>query len=136
MGAPGVVVRLVLPALLVLTSFNPTGYSYFHYAKLRLPSSVDGLFALMSVLLLIAWVVLLRATFKTLGSLGVVLMSLLLAALVWVGADAGWWSLQDGPTRTWAALGVITVVLTVGLSWGALRRKPATPAPALENPSG
>lgn len=113
--------RLVLSMGLVLLTFNPSGTSYFHAARAILPS-VNGLFALESVLLLTAWVVMLRATFRSLGFVGVVLVAALLGALIWVGADLKLFDLHDSTLRVWLALISVGVVLTVGLSWGDLRR--------------
>lgn len=126
-GFPAVLLRLVLSAAMVGVTFNPTGRSFFHYAKATLPA-VNGLFALAAVVLIIAWVVLLRQTFRALGLLGVTLMLALLGALIWVGADFGVFNLRDGTLRTWLALAVVTVVLTAGLSWSDLRRRLGGPA--------
>ncbi len=114
--------RLVLAAALVGVTFNPTGSSFFHYAKATLPA-VNGLFALTSVVLTIAWVVLLRATFRSLGLIGVTLMLALLGAMIWVGSDFGLFNLHDGSLRTWLILVVITLVLFAGLSWSDLRQR-------------
>lgn len=132
-GATSIVVRLALAATLVLATFNPLGASYYHYAKQTLPA-VNGLFALVSVVLLIGWVALLRATFRSLGLLGTALVSLLLGALVWVGADAGLVDLRDGTLRTWLALAVVTLVLTAGLAWSDLRRQLTGQATTIEEP--
>lgn len=121
-GPAVVALRFALSAGLVLLTFNPLGVSYFHFARQTLPA-VNGLFALASVLLLIAWVVLLRATFQALGALGVALMLALVGALIWVAADAGLFDLHDATLRTWLALGAVSLVFGVGLSWGGLRRK-------------
>jgi Family of unknown function (DUF6524) len=114
--------RLALSAALVGITFNPSGSSFFHYAKATLPA-VNGLFALASVVLVIAWVVLLRATLQSLGLMGVTLMVALLGAMVWVGSDLGVFNLHDGSLRTWLILAVITLVLFAGLSWSDLRRR-------------
>lgn len=113
--------RLVLSMGLVLLTFNPTGTSYFHAARAILPA-VNGLFALEPVLLLTAWVVMLRATFRSLGFIGVMLVGALLGALIWVGADLKLFDLHDSTLRVWLSLLSVGVVLTVGLSWGDLRR--------------
>lgn len=131
MPGPAVVaLRFVLSTVLVLLTFNPLGVSYFHYAKQTLPA-VNGLFALATVLLLIAWVVLLRATFQALGAVGVTLMLALIGALIWVGADAGLFDLHDATLRTWLALGAVSFVFGLGLSWGGLRRKSSGQVPVV-----
>lgn len=122
--------RAVLSAALVLGTWNPTGYSWAHSAASLWRQGAGGkygLFALSTVILTIAWVVLGRATWKALGVIGWVLTALLLGALLWAAKDAGLLDVSRS-VGSWVVLACIVVVHTVGLSWGDLRRK-ATPAP-------
>ena len=69
----GVVVRLVLALLLVLATYNPTGYSFYHWIS-ALPTGITAVKAFASVLLAIGWIVCLRTAYVALGMLGVVLV--------------------------------------------------------------
>lgn len=118
--------RAVISAALVCGTWNPTGTSWVHWAAntWRHP---NGMFALATVLLTIAWVVLGRATWKALGLVGWVLTALLLGAILWAAKDAHLLDVSRD-VGSWVVLIGIIVVHTVGLSWKDLRRK-ATPAP-------
>jgi hypothetical protein len=55
--------------------------------------------------------------------LGVLLMTILSAALVWVFVSWGWLDLANKGAITWIVLFVISMILTAGLSWAHLRRR-------------
>ena len=50
----GFLIRLAMAQALVLATFNPSGYSYFHWLKESLPESVSALQAFSGVILVIA----------------------------------------------------------------------------------
>jgi hypothetical protein len=76
----GVFVRIVLAIALVLATYNPSGYSFYHW-MMAPPPGVTAMKALLGVVLLIGWVICLRTAFVALGWLGVALGVALLAAL-------------------------------------------------------
>jgi hypothetical protein len=114
--------RFLFSFLLVLATFNPTGYSYFHWAAQVLPK-VNGLLALFSLVLLAAWIFFVRSTFRSLGLIGVGIAVAFCAALVWVGVDMGVVELSNKGLVTWIALFVIALVLGIGMSWSTIRQK-------------
>ena len=59
----------------MLCSYNPSGYSYFHWFKDTLPNFTP-LLALGGIILIIGWVIYLRATFRSLGPIGLTLAAL------------------------------------------------------------
>lgn len=125
-----IALRFVLSAALLVATWNPTGHSWVHQLKALFPK-LNGLFALFTVLLTIAWVVVFRTMWRSLGVLGVVLLSALLGALVWVGIDLGL-VIGNRSVGAWLVLFLITVVHTVGLSWGDVKRRVNGP-PAVVN---
>lgn len=118
----GLAWRFLFAFLLVFGTFNPTGYSYFHWAAATLPK-VNGALALLSMVLLAAWVFFLRSTFRSLGLLGVVMAVAFCGALVWVGVDIGVVELSNKGLIAWIALFVISLVLGLGMSWSTIRQK-------------
>lgn len=122
MNLPGLALRYLASVALVALTFNPTGYSYFHWAHATLPK-VNGLLALASISLLIAWFALVRATFRSIGLFGVLLTVAFCGALVWVGVDYGLVNLHDSKALVWIALVVLSVVLGTGMSWSLVRKK-------------
>jgi hypothetical protein len=83
----------------------------------------DPVTAITGVALLIAWIVFLRATFLSLGWLGIILGAALFACFIWLLIDIGWLSLDSTGAITWAALVLIALILALGMSWSHIRRR-------------
>ena len=73
--------RLVGALGVVLSTYNPTGYSFYHWA-LRDLANITALKAFAGALLLAGWVICIRAAFISLGRIGIVLSALVLGTLV------------------------------------------------------
>jgi hypothetical protein len=73
--------------------------------------------AVVGVVLLIGWVVFLRATVRSLGRVGVVLAIALFASIVWLLISRGWFSPDSPRAMTYIELGILTFILAVGMSW-------------------
>jgi hypothetical protein len=118
----GVLVRVVGAVAVVLLTYNPTGNSYYHWA-LRDLAHITALKAFAGALLLVGWVVCIRAAFVSLGRLGVVLSALVLGTLVWVLSDYGFIDPDSPSLLEWIWLLAIGIVLGIGLSWSLLRAR-------------
>lgn len=119
--AKGFLFRLIAALVLVFASFNPSGYSYYHWGQdgsISLPVRI-----LIGIILAIAWVVFLRATLRSLGTVGLVLVTALLGTLVWIAVDLGWLALDNVAALSYVILIVVAVVLAVGMSWSHIRRR-------------
>lgn len=117
----GALVRVVLAIVLVLATFNPTGYSLFHWITAA-PVAVTPGKALATLVLTIGWLVCLRTAFTALGALGLLLGLALFGVLVWFLVDRELMTLT-GSAIVWVGLLVVGVLLGVGLSWSLLRAK-------------
>jgi hypothetical protein len=71
----------------------------------------------------IGWIVFLRATFLSLGWLGVLLGVALFVCLIWLLVDIGLLSLESSGILTWLSLIVVSLLLGVGMSWSHIRRR-------------
>jgi len=118
----GVFIRIAIAVALVLVTYNPTGYSFYHWLSAP-PAGITALKTLLGVLLLIGWVVCLRTVYIALGWLGVILGMGLLAALVWVFVDGKWIDLASPSAVAWVALLILGTILGVGLSWSLIRAR-------------
>jgi Family of unknown function (DUF6524) len=81
-----VLVRLVGALAVVLLTYNPTGYSFYHWA-VRDFAGVSAVKAFAGTLLFVGWVICIRAAFVSLGIIGLALSAAALGTLVWVGTD-------------------------------------------------
>jgi hypothetical protein len=117
----GVIARIAFAVALVLLTYNPSGFSFYHWLTAP-PSGITATKALAGVALAIGWVICLRTAFVALGVLGLVLGAALLASFVWVLAD---YKLVEttGPALVWIALLITGVVLGLGLSWSLVRAR-------------
>ena len=117
----GFLLRLIFAEALVLCTYNPTGSSFFHWVSEGLETDVP-LKALAGMVLLIGYVICVRATFRSIGIFGIVLISALLLALGWVAYDFGYLSLEDVGLMNWLILIGAGLVLGIGLCWSHVRR--------------
>lgn len=121
-GASGFLVRWVFAIILVVATYNPTEYSFVQWASA--PTTEFGpQIALAGLVLLICWLIFLRATFRSIGLIGVALGAALFGCLVWLFVDLGWLDLDSTTALTWVALVLISLLLAVGLSWSHVRRR-------------
>ena len=116
--------RAVFAVALVLLTYNPSHYSYFHWLKAAMSNSTFGPeHAVAGILLIGAWGFFLHATFQSLGTFGLVLWTALFAALVWWLVDAGVLLADSVTTITWIALVCLSLLLAIGMSWSHIRRR-------------
>jgi hypothetical protein len=118
----GMFVRVLLAIALVLATYNPTGYSFYHWLTAP-PAGITAIKALLGVFLLIGWVVCLRTAFIALGWLGVLLGLALLGTIAWVFIDMRWIDLAEPSAVAWLALLILGTILGLGLSWSLIRAR-------------
>jgi Family of unknown function (DUF6524) len=118
----GVLMRLTAALAVVLLTYNPTGYSFWHWA-LRDVASVTAVKAFAGALLLVGWVICIRAAFVSLGVVGLALSAIVLGTLVWVLTDYGILNPDRPSLLSWISLIVIGIILGIGLCWSLLRAR-------------
>ena len=112
--------RLLFSSVLVFMTYNPSGYSWVGW----LISDVPMVYKVAAgVVLLIGWVIFLRATWNSLGAAGTVLAAAFFAVIIWLLVYWGFFALDDTTVIEWAMLSVLTGVLAIGMSWSHVRRK-------------
>jgi hypothetical protein len=117
----GILTRIAVALLLVMATFNPSGYSYFHWVREVFPS-VSPPQVVVGLLLLITWIFLWRSMMQAVGKLGFILMAALFAAVVWMFVSWGWIDAGNASAMTWVALVVLGLILGIGMSWAIIRR--------------
>jgi hypothetical protein len=121
-GFSGIALRFAAALALVLLTFNPSGWSYFHWLYKSVPGVTPPL-VLAGIALLIAWAIFVGATMRSIGIAGVVLFGAFFGALVWTAVFYGWLSLENTGAMVWVGLLVLASVLAMGMSWSHLRRQ-------------
>jgi hypothetical protein len=116
--------RLIFSVGLVLLTFNPTGHSYYHWLADGFPS-VQPIEVIAGIALLGAWIFFVRSTMAAMGTLGVVLLLALFAAIVWWMVSQGWLDVSNRSAMAWVVLLILGLVLGIGMSWSHIRREVA-----------
>jgi len=125
-NSQGFLLRFLFALALVYLTYNPTGLSYYHWAKdaLLVDSTImSPPFALISVILLIGWTIYLRATFRSLGGFGLLLALAFFAIIIWWLVDLGLLGIRNVSVFSYIVLFLIAAVLAVGMSWSHVRRR-------------
>ena len=117
-----VAMRMVFSLALVFVTFNPTGHSYFHWLRDHV-SPIEPQVVVAGILLVGAWLFFIRATFTSMGTVGVVLLLALFAAIVWWMVSAGWLATTDRSTMAWVVLTCLGLLLGFGMSWAHIRAR-------------
>ena len=118
----GFLLRLLAAFILVFSSYNPSGKSYYHWVSNNI-DSLTPMIALAGVLLLIGWTILLRATFRSLGPFGLLLAAAFLGVLLWMMIDWGWFDADSLKAVSYITLVVLSGILAIGVSWSHIRRR-------------
>lgn len=116
-------VRLFFALLLVFATFNPSGYSYYDWTLAIMETGLTPLFAFSGVLLVIGWVIYLRATLTSLGLIGLILAFAFFGSLLWMVIDWGIVPADSIETITYIVLCLLSMVLAIGMSWSHIRRR-------------
>jgi hypothetical protein len=118
--------RLLFTLALVVLTFNPTGYSFVNWLQaswFSTPKTLGPEHAVAGIALLAGWLIVVTATQRALGSLGLIVLAAFLAALVWWLFDAGWLKTSSAGALEWITLVCLSILLAVGMSWSFIWRR-------------
>ncbi|MCU9847659.1 DUF6524 family protein [Defluviimonas sp. WL0024] len=118
----GFLIRWLAAFGLLSATYNPTGWSFAHWARQSFADEMP-LIVLAGLVLLIGYVIYLRATLRSIGGLGMALVAAVVAALAWVLIDQGLLRLDNPSLNAWLGIVALSVVLGIGLSWSHVRRR-------------
>jgi len=118
----GFALRWVFAFILLAATFNPTQYNYTSWVMASGRENLS-IAVLCGLLLLIGYIIYMRATMRSIGAVGMVLVLALVGALLWVAFDLGWMNFENPTANTWIALIAGSFVLGIGLSWSHVRRR-------------
>ncbi len=118
----GVLLRVAFSLALVFLTFNPSGHSYFHWLAANV-APVQPLVVIAGILLLGAWLFFVRATFSSMGLVGVLLLLALFGSIVWWFVAQGWLAVENRSAMAWVVLTCLGLLLGIGMSWAHLRAR-------------
>ncbi|MDC1398155.1 DUF6524 family protein [Octadecabacter sp.] len=118
----GFVLRWLFAFLLLAATYNPTDWNFTRWVMAS-GGDMMSVAVLGSLLLIVGYIIYLRATMRSIGPIGMLLVLGLVGALLWVAFDLGWMNFENPTANTWIALVAGSFVLGIGLSWSHMRRR-------------
>ena len=118
----GFILRLLAAFVLVFTTYNPSGTSYYHWLSQNIASPTP-MMALVGIVLLIGWTIYLRATARSLGAFGLLLAAAFFGTLLWMVIDWGLVDADSVKAITYIILVILCGILAIGISWSHIRRR-------------
>ncbi|KHA52946.1 DUF6524 family protein [Sulfitobacter geojensis] len=117
----GFILRWLCAFLLLAATFNPTEYNYVTWVR-SYGSANLSIAVLVGLILGIGYIIYLRATLRSIGLVGMVLVVAVVGACLWVLYDFGVLRLDNPSLNLWLGLLALSFVLGIGLSWSHVRR--------------
>jgi len=111
-----------LPFLLLAATYNPTQWNFVRWAIGNYQNMLS-VTVLVGLILAIGYIILLRATLRSIGMFGMLLVLAIAGTLLWVLFDQGFINLTNPTINTWLGIIMMSLVLAIGLSWSIVRRK-------------
>lgn len=118
----GFFLRLAAALILVFVTYNAEGYSYYHWSIAQLPD-ITSVKAFTGLLLIIGWVIFIRATLRSLGPIGITLVAALFGTVFWMILDWGIIAPDNTKAMTYVVQLVLCLILAIGMSWSLVRRR-------------
>lgn len=121
-GLDGFLVRFVFAITVVFATYNPEGVSYYHWVSETLPE-FSAIKAFIGVILLIGWIILIRATLGSLGFIGILLAAAFFGLAIWLIIDVLGLSTDNVHVISYITGIMLASVLSIGVSWSHVRRR-------------
>lgn len=123
----GYFIRLLFAVAVVFATYNPTGYSLFHWIRSQAASDATAekwaLLVFCGIVVLIGWVIFIRATFRSLGAFGTILAVAFFGALIWLVLTLVPIPEDNEVLVIYLIQFGLAGVLSAGLSWSHVRRR-------------
>jgi hypothetical protein len=117
----GFLIRWAMAFVLLAATYNPTDWNYVSWTMVNF-NGETAMMVLMGLLLMAGYIIYLRATLRSIGMIGMGLVSAIVAAGVWVLIDQDIIQLGNATVKVWFVLVGLSFVLGIGLSWSFVRR--------------
>ena len=121
-GWDSFIIRFIFATIVVFATYNPEGYSYYHWIKDEFPTFTVYQ-ALIGVMLVIGWIILIRATLGSLGAIGITLAVAFFGLLIWLVFDVFNIPRDSVRVMSYIVQVLIVCVLSIGVSWSHIRRR-------------
>jgi uncharacterized membrane protein len=121
-GWDGFLLRFIFAIIVVFSTYNPEGTSYYHWVYDAIPE-FSALKAFVGVIILIGWIILIRATLGSLGTIGIILAAAFFGLAIWLVIDVIGLSTDNSRVISYIIGIMLASVLSIGVSWSHVRRR-------------
>ena len=121
-GWDSFIVRFIFAVVVVFSTYNPEGVSYYHWVTEDL-AAFSALKAFIGVILIIGWVILIRATLGSLGAIGIILAAAFFGLAIWLVIDVIGLETDSFRVISYIIEIMLASVLSIGVSWSHVRRR-------------
>ena len=118
----GFLIRWAFAFLLLAATYNPTQWNFVRWVIGNYQNMLS-VTVLVGLILAIGYIIFLRATLRSIGMFGMLLVLAVAGTLLWVLFDQGFINLTNPTINTWLGIIMMSLVLAIGLSWSIVRRK-------------
>lgn len=118
----GFLIRWLFAFILLAATYNPTEWSFVRWGMAHYTDMLS-VTVLAGLVLFVGYIIYLRATLRSIGVFGMLLVMAVAGTLIWVLFDQGFISLENPTVNTWLGIVILSLVLAIGLSWSIVRRK-------------
>ena len=96
----GFVISWIFAFVLLAATYNPTQWNYVHWSMTNYETSLS-ITVLFGLILLIGYIIYLRATLRSIGFFGLLLILAVVGTILWVLFDQGIMSFANPSINTW-----------------------------------
>lgn len=118
----GFLIRWLFAFVLLAATYNPTQWNFVRWAMANYTDMLS-VTVLVGLVPFVGYIIYLRATLRSIGVFGMILVMAVAGTLIWVLFDQGFVSLENPTVNTWLGIVILSIVLAIGLSWSIVRRK-------------
>jgi Na+/alanine symporter len=118
----GFLIRWLFAFVLLAATYNPTQWNFVRWAMANYTDMLSVI-VLVGLVLFVGYIIYLRATLRSIGVFGMILVMAVAGTLIYVLFDQGSISLENPTVNTWLGIEILSIVLAIGLSWSIVRRK-------------
>ncbi len=115
--------RWAFAFVLLVATYNPTNWNYIRWAWDSGYENNTPLVVFFGISLCIGYIIYFRATLRSIGTFGMLLIAALIGSLVWVLYDANLLSLENRSINVWLGIFALSLILGIGLSWSIIRKR-------------
>ena len=108
--------------VLDFSTYNDESFSYYNWAITPLPE-ITPVKAFVGLILIISWVIFIRATLRSLGPIGIGLVIALFGTVFWMIIDWEIVSPSNVKAMTYIVQLILCFILAIGMSWSHVRRR-------------